>query len=108
MAAACAARELHPPATAPCLPQVFALYGELIAARDSDGSTASAAWGDGMMAFLRKQLHSSQARHRRVGIIGTVQLAQRLGEAVSSGDERGSDVGECLGSVGERAPCPQR
>jgi hypothetical protein len=40
---------------------------------------------DELMIFVRKQLSSAQGRHRRIGIIGSVALVQRLGSAAAAG-----------------------
>lgn len=45
------------------------------------------------MIFVRKQLSSAQGGHRRVGIIGTVALVQRLGAASSDALESESAIG---------------
>lgn len=47
------------------------------------------------MIFVRKQLSSATGQHRRVGIIGTVALVQRLGAATSDALEGESAIGEC-------------
>lgn len=49
---------------------------------------------DELVIFVRKQLSSAQGRHRRIGIIGSVALVQRLGAADSSALESGSAMGE--------------
>ena len=38
------------------------------------------------MIFVRKQLSSTQGRHRRIGIIGSVALVQRLGSAAAAAE----------------------
>ena len=53
------------------------------------------------MAFLRKQLNGSQTRHRRVGIIGTVALVQRLGEATGDAADCDSSIGAPAWAMGE-------
>lgn len=45
------------------------------------------------MIFVRKQLSSAAGQHRRVGIIGTVALVQRLGAATSDALEGESAIG---------------
>lgn len=45
------------------------------------------------MIFVRKQLSSAQGQHRRIGIIGTVALVQRLGAAVGVVPEPESAIG---------------
>ena len=37
------------------------------------------------MIFVRKQLSSAHGQHRRIGIIGSVALVQRLGSAAAAG-----------------------
>ena len=50
------------------------------------------------MIFVRKQLSSAQGAHRRVGIIGTVALVQRLGAATSDALEGESAIGGWAGA----------
>ena len=52
------------------------------------------------MIFVRKQLSSAQGRHRRVGIIGTVALVQRLGAADSSALESDTAIGARRAAMG--------
>ncbi len=49
------------------------------------------------MIFVRKQLSSAAGQHRRVGIIGTVALVQRLGAATSDALEGQSAIGGLRG-----------
>lgn len=82
--------------------QVFAVFGLLVAGacRQADGSgTSNDAGGrsrmeDELMIFVRKQLSSAQGQHRRIGIIGTVALVQRLGAAVGVVPEPESAIGK--------------
>ena len=80
---------LPPPLLLLLLPQVFAVFSELVAGacRAADegcgagGADGSAGEGrtrmeDELMIFVRKQLNSAQGQHRRIGIIGTVALVQ--------------------------------
>ena len=45
------------------------------------------------MIFVRKQLSSAAGQHRRVGVIGTVALVQRLGAASSEALEGETAIG---------------
>ncbi|KAL4428110.1 hypothetical protein ABPG75_002199 [Micractinium tetrahymenae] len=80
--------------------QVFVVFGELVAGacQASDDGTSSGAGSrsrmeDELMIFVRKQLSSAQGWHRRIGIIGSVALVQRLGAADSSALEPESAIG---------------
>lgn len=55
---------------------------------------------DELMIFVRKQLSSAQGAHRRIGIIGTVALVQRLGAATSDALESESAIGGWRGVGG--------
>lgn len=55
------------------------------------------------MIFVRKQLSSVQGRHRRIGIIGSVALVQRLGASDSGATESESAIGERGSALTSRA-----
>ncbi|PSC75642.1 Fanconi anemia group D2-like protein [Micractinium conductrix] len=83
--------------TDPQVQQVFVVLGELVArgcAQADAGGGGRTRMEDELMIFVRKQLSSAQGRHRRVGIIGTVALVQRLGAADSSALESDTAIGE--------------
>ncbi|KAL4445301.1 hypothetical protein ABPG77_011126 [Micractinium sp. CCAP 211/92] len=80
--------------------QVFVVFGELVAGAcqaadsgSSGGTGGRSRMEDELMIFVRKQLSSAQGRHRRIGIIGSVALVQRLGAADSSALESESAMG---------------
>ncbi|PRW44427.1 Fanconi anemia group D2-like protein [Chlorella sorokiniana] len=82
--------------------QVFAVFSELVAGACrqadegglSDGGSGRSRMEDELMIFVRKQLSSAAGQHRRVGIIGTVALVQRLGAATSDALEGESAIGK--------------
>lgn len=96
--------------------QVFALFGEIVAAacaeRDSGGGGGGGGDGsrmeDELFVVLRKQLNSTQPGPRRAGVIGAVSLVQRLGAAAAEhgGAAEESAVGEARCSAQGWAALP--
>lgn len=99
--------------------QVFDIFGELVAhaCRVADEDAAGGSVGgrsrmeDELMIFLRKQLSSAAGAHRRVGIIGTVALVQRLAcdsQAMGAHSATGAEGGGaccCCCSAAAAADC---